>query len=256
MRALLLIALAAAAWAAWHWSRFPGKWDHAFSTRYASDRASLVAGRRSLREVNKEAARAENSARKRAGAEEAKYWQEIQELENEIAGLLRPGLGSHVRGPIGDLTLYKHAVKKTGENPVDIPLAGLTATFRSDPTYMIDLTLPGSRTHRTKYPRRREPGDEATPFFTAEQLSDFTLEIMNAAADESNFRACRDARLPRARKELEAAQNNSAARDEALQTLQDVCAWQKSNPRRKEALANLEEKRRQWQQLTGKMPPK
>ncbi|MER5853353.1 hypothetical protein ABT126_42180 [Streptomyces sp. NPDC002012] len=256
MRALLLVSLAAAAWAAWYWSRFPGKWNHAFSARYATDRAPLETCRRNLREVNKEATRAEKSARERASAEEAKYQQDIRELENENAGLLRPGLGSHVKGPIGDLTLYKHAVKKTGETPVVIPLAGLTAKFSSDPTYMIDLTDPSSRTHRTKYPRRREAGDEATPFFTAEQLSDFTLEIMNAAADENNFRASRDARLPYARKELEAAQNNSAARDEALKSLQDVCAWQKNNPHRKEALAKLDKERHRWQQLTGKMPPR
>ncbi|QBR04494.1 hypothetical protein D7Y56_00015 (plasmid) [Streptomyces sp. S501] len=256
MRALLLIALAAAAWAVWHWSRFPGKWSHAFSATYATDRAPLATRRRDLREVNKEASRAEKSARERASAEEAKYQQDIRELEDEIEGLLRPGLGSRVKGPIGDLTLYQHAVKKTGEDPAVIPLAGLTATFRSDPTYMIDLTPPSSRAHRTKYPRRREADDEATPFFTAEQLSDFAFEIMNAVADERNFQAHRDARLPRARKELETAQYNSAARDEALKNLEAVCDWQKSNPRRKEALAKLDKERHRWQQLTGKMPPR
>ncbi|MFE4692159.1 hypothetical protein ACFRH6_19175 [Streptomyces sp. NPDC056749] len=256
MYALLLVVLMAAAATTWYWSRYPGEWRYAFSARHASDRAPLATCRRDLREVTREATQAERSARKRASAEEAKYQQDIRELENEITGLLRPGLGSHVKGPIGDLTLYTHVVKKAGENPVDIPLAGLRATFSSDPTYMIDLTPPGARTQRTKYPRRREAGDEATPFFTAEQLSDFTLEIMNAAADESNFRASRDARLPHARKELETARNNSADRDAALKNLQDVCAWQKSNPLRKEALARLDRERRNWQQLTGKMPPK
>ncbi|MFD8621416.1 hypothetical protein [Streptomyces sp. NPDC059513] len=256
MHALLLVALAAAAGAGWYWSRFPGKWHHAFSARCASNRAPLTTCRRNLREVDKEAARVVKSARDRASAEEAKYRQDVQELEDEIAGLLRPGLGSHVKGPIGDITLYKHKVKMSGKNPVVIPLAGLTAKFSSDPTYMIDLTEPGSRTHRATYPRRREAGGETTPFFTAEQLSDFALEIMNAAADENDFRAHREARLPHARKELKTAQNNSASRDEALQTLQDVCAWQKNNPLRQEALAELDTERRRWQQFTGKMPPR
>lgn len=256
MHALLLVALVIAAGAGWYWSRFPGKWNYAFSSRYATKRAPLTTRRRNLREIDKEAAQVEKSARDRASAEEAKYRQDIKELEDEIAGLLRPGLGSHVKGPIGDITLYKHQVKLSGKNPVTISLAGLTARFSSDPTYMIDLTEPSSRTHRATYPRRREAGDETTPFFTAEQLSDFALEIMNAAADENDFRAHREARLPHAREELEAAQKNSAARDEAMKALQDVCAWQKSDPRRKEALASLDAERRRWQQLTGKMPPR
>jgi hypothetical protein len=256
MRALLLVALAAAVWAAWYWSRFPGKWNYVFSASYATNRERLTTCRRDLREVDKEAAQVEKSARARAHAEEAKYRQDIQELNNEIEGLLRPGLGSHVKGPIGSITLYKHAVRLSGETPVDIPLAGLKATFSSDPIYMIDLTEPGSRTYRAKYPRRREADDDETSFFTAEQLSDFTLEILNAAADENNFRAQREARLPRARKELETAQNNNASMDEAVKNLQDVCAWQKSNPRREAALAELDAERRRWQQLTGKMPPR
>ncbi|MFF9569895.1 hypothetical protein [Streptomyces sp. NPDC014685] len=256
MRTLLLVVLAATAGTAWYWSRFPGKWIFAFSTRYANNRAPLTTCRRNLREVDKEAAQAEKSARERAGAEEAKYQQDVQELEKEIAGLLRPGLGRCVKGPIGDITLYEHAVKMAGETPVVIPLAGLKAEFKSDPTYMIDLTEPSSRPHRAKYPRRREAGDEETPFFTAEQLSDFTFEILKAAADENNFRTYREARLPHARKELETARNNTASRDEALKNLQDVCAWQKSNPRRKAALAELDAERRRWQELTGKMPPR
>ncbi|MFG2615750.1 hypothetical protein [Streptomyces anulatus] len=256
MYALLLVGLVAAAGAAvWNWSRFPGKWHHAFSARHTHDRAPLRECRRDLREVNKEAASVEKSARDRANAEDAKYRQDIQELEDEIAGLLRPGHGSHVKGPIGDITLCKHVVKMAGEDPAVIPLAGLTAKFSSDPTYMIDLTKPGSQTFRAKYPCRREAGDETTTFFTAEQLSDFALEITNAAADENSFRTHRDTRLPHARKELETAQSNSASRDEAYKNLQDVCAWQKSNPRRKEALARLDTERRRWQQLTGKMPP-
>ncbi|MBZ6107941.1 hypothetical protein KVH20_37025 [Streptomyces olivaceus] len=256
MYVLPLAVLAAIVWAGWQWSRFPGKWPYAFSARHAADRVPLKTCRRNVREVNKEASQVEKSARDRASAEEAKYRQDILELENEISGFLRPGLGSLLKGPIGDITLYKHTVKITGENPATIPLAGLTATFRSDPTYMIDLTEPGSRTHRARYPIRREAGDETTPFFTAEQLSDFALEIVNAAADESDFRAYRDARLPNARKELETAKSNNAARDEAFENLRDVCAWQKSNPRRKEALAKLEAERRRWQRLTGKMPPR
>lgn len=256
MRALLLVVLAVTAGTAWYWSRFPGKWVFAFSTKYADKRAQLTKFRRNLRAVDKEAAQAERSARQRANAEEAKYQQDVHKLENEIAGLLRPGIGRHVKGPIGDITVYEHAVKMAGQTPTVIPLAGLKAEFRSDPTYMIDLTEPSGRTHRARYPRRRETDDEETPFFTAEQLSDFTLDILNAAADEHDFRTHREARLPHARKELETAQSNTASRDEALENLQNVCAWQKNNPRRKTALAELDAERRRWQQLTGKIPPR
>ncbi|TSB32008.1 hypothetical protein [Streptomyces benahoarensis] len=256
MHALLLAVLAAIAGTAWYWNRFPGKWVFPFSPEYADRRAQLTKFRRNLRAVDKEAAQAERSARERANAEEAKYQQDVRELENEIAGLLRPGTGRCVKGPIGDITVYEHAVKMAGQTPAVIQLAGLKAEFRSDPTYMIDLTEPSGRTHRARYPSRREADGEETPFFTAEQLSDFTLDILNAAADEHDFRTHREARLPHARKELETAQRNTASRDEALKNLQNVCAWQKNNPRRKTALAELDEERRRWQQLTGKMPPR
>lgn len=58
------------------------------------------------------------------------------------------------------------------ETPAVIPLAGPKAEFKSDPTYMIDLTEPSSRPHRAKYlpgtrPSRTfrtpAPGRRATP---------------------------------------------------------------------------------------------
>ncbi|MEU9095277.1 hypothetical protein [Streptomyces sp. NPDC048428] len=140
--------------------------------------------------------------------------------------------------------------------PAVIPLAGLKAVFRSDPAYTIDLTELSGRTRRAKYPRHRDPDDEHAPFFTSAQLSDFTLDILNAAADEHEFQTYQSARLPQARKDLGTAQANTASRDEALENFRKVCAWQKNNPRRKTVLAGLDEERRRWQQLTGKMPPR
>ncbi|MGW1230280.1 hypothetical protein [Streptomyces sp. NPDC002530] len=161
-----------------------------------------------------------------------------------------------MKGPVGEITVYQHVVRMTGRTPAEIPLAGLKAVFRSDPTYMIDLTEPSGRTHRAKYPRRRDPNDEQAPFFTSEQLSDFTLDILNAAADEQEFLSHQTARLPQARKELKAARDDTEARDEALENLRTVCAWQKTNPRRKTLLADLDAQRNRWRQLTGKMPPR
>ncbi|MEG9547052.1 MULTISPECIES: hypothetical protein [Streptomyces griseus group] len=256
MRTLLFVALAALAGAAWYWSRYPGKWFFAFSPAYADERSALTSRRRALRAVNKEAAKAERAAQQQADREEDRYRQDIRVLEREIAGLLRPGLGRLVKGPVGDITVYEHALRMTGQTPAVVPLAGLKAVFRSDPTYMIDLMEPSGRTHRAKYPRRRNPDDENTPFFTSEQLSDFTLDILNAAADEHEFQTYQKARLPQARKELEAAQVNTASRDEALENLRKVCAWQKNDPRRKTALAGLDAERLRWHQLTGRMPPR
>ncbi|MFI5651732.1 hypothetical protein ACIA71_11015 [Streptomyces anulatus] len=256
MRALLFVVLAALAGVAWYWSRYPGTWVFAFSTRYAEERSALRSRRRDLRTVNKEAAQAERTAQQKANREEAKYRQEVRALEKEISGMLRPGLGRRVKGPIGDITVYEHALRMTGQTPAVIPLAGLKAVFRSDPAHMIDLTEPSGRTHRAKYPRRSDLDDENTPFFTSEQLSDFTLDILNAAADEHEFQTYQKARLPQARKELEEAQGNTASRDEALGNLRKICAWQKNNPRRKTARASLDAERLRWSQLTGRMPPR
>ncbi|MFF1651001.1 hypothetical protein [Streptomyces sp. NPDC058240] len=87
-------------------------------------------------------------------------------------------------------------------------------------------------------------------------MGDFAVEIQNAAADEDEFRTHQKVRLPRARQELETAQQNTASRDAALKNLERVCAQQKRDPRRKAALAELEAQRDRWQELTGKRPPR
>ncbi|MFB8084959.1 hypothetical protein [Streptomyces sp. NPDC055992] len=255
MRTLLFVVLGVLAGTGWYWSRYPGKWIFAFSAAYADERSALRQRRRELGALTKEARQAERTAQQKADRAETAYRQEIRALEREIKTLLDPGRGRLIKGPVGDITVYEHAVELAGQ-PAAIPLAGLKAVFRSDPTYMIDLTEPTGRTHRAKYPRRRDPDDENTPFFTSEQLSDFTLDILNAAADENAFRARQKARLPQARAELETARADTAARDEALDNLRTVCAWQKNNPRRKTVLAELDAERNRWEQLTGKMPPR
>ncbi|MFE6764526.1 hypothetical protein [Streptomyces sp. NPDC057689] len=256
MRTLLFAVLAALAGTGWYWSRHPGNWKFAFTAAHAGARARLRNRRRDLRTLTKKARQAERIAKQKADRAESEYRQDIRVLEKEIKNLLAPGRGRLVKGPVGDITVYEHAVQIAGQSPAVIPLAGLKAVFRSDPAYMIDLTEPSGRTHRAKYPRRRDPDDESAPFFTSEQLSDFTLDLLNAAADEHEFQAHQKARLPRARKELEAAQANTAARDEALENFRTVCAWQKTNPRRITALADLDAERHQWKRLTGKMPPR
>ncbi|MFD5730352.1 hypothetical protein ACFWMT_30150 [Streptomyces sp. NPDC058368] len=256
MRALLFVVVAVLAGTGWYWSRYPGKWIYAFSAAYAEQRSKLRSRRRDLRAVDKEAAQAERTAKQEADRAEVAYRQDIRVLEKEIKALSDPGKGRLVKGPIGDITLYEHVVVLSGQSPAVIPLVGLTAVFRSDPVYMIDLTEPGGRTRRAKYPRHRDPDDENAPFFTSEQLSDFTLDILNAAADEHEFRARQKTRLPQARKELETARADTAARDEALENFRTVCAWQKNNPRRKTLVADLDAERHRWQQLTGKMPPR
>lgn len=255
MRAVLLVLLAAAAWAAWHWSRYPGNWVFAFSPKYENERAKPAERRRDLRGLDKEADRVEKSARERVDAEEVKYREDIKALEREVQNLLSPGLGRQLRGPVGELTLYEHGVMAAGRTK-PIPLAGLEVEFRSDPVFSIDLVEPGLRTYRAKYPRRPAPEDEETPFLSEEQLSDFALEIQNAAADENDFQTHREVRLPRARQELDSAQKNTAYRDAARRNLAQVCAQQKRDPSRKNALAELDAQRDRWEELTGKRPPR
>lgn len=256
MRVVLLVLLSAAAWAAWHWSRYPtSSWAFAFSPKYGKERAGLNGPRRELRELDKEAARVERAARERVSGEESKYREDTQALEREVRNLLNPGLGRLLKGPIGDLTLYEHGVMVAGRT-TPIPLAGLTVKFGSDPVCCIDLVEPSLRAHRAKYPRFPRPEVGEAPFFSAEQLSDFALEIQNRAVDESDFRTHREVRLPHARHELDSAQKNTASLDAARQHLARVCAQQKRDPRRKEILAELDAQRELWRELTGKLPPR
>ncbi|MFE5091893.1 hypothetical protein ACFRCI_16190 [Streptomyces sp. NPDC056638] len=186
MHAVLLVLLAAAAWAAWHWSRYPGNWVFAFSAKHGKERADLEGLQRELRDLDKGAARVERSAREWVSSEEVKYREDTQALEREVENLLSPGLGRLLKGPVGDLTLYEHGVV-VADRTTPIPLAGLRVEFELEPVCCIDLVEPGLRTYRTKYPRFLAPKGEGTPFFSAEQLSDFAVRIppvQAAPADE------------------------------------------------------------------------
>ncbi|MFC9624364.1 hypothetical protein ACFTXM_31775 [Streptomyces sp. NPDC056930] len=152
-------------------------------------------------------------------------------------------------------TLYEHGVV-VADRTTPIPLAGLRGEFELEPVCRIDLVEPGLRTYRTKYTRFPAPKGEGTPFFSAEQLSDFAVDIRNAAADENDFRTHREVRLPRARHELDNAQKNTASLDAAGQNLVRVCAQQKRNPRREAVIAKLETQRELWRERTGKLPPR
>lgn len=262
VRVMLLVLLCGGAGAAWWRSRFPGGWAYAFSTGYARDRADLAGARRALREVDKDAGQAEATVREQLRLERAKHGQRVAELEQKVAHLQEPGLGTHLK-QFGELTLHEHAVVAVPSNgrPVPvIPLAGLHVRVESgERIHSLYLTHPEAGVHRATYPYRPAPSADAaqsTQLFDEEQVRDFEVEIQNAAVIENRFRSNLAAQLDQVREELAEARQDTGQLDAARQRLAEMIDRNHNNPRRKEALAELEAARDRWQNLTQRRPPR
>ncbi|MEV7427728.1 hypothetical protein [Streptomyces sp. NPDC091212] len=260
VRVLILVLLCGGGWAAWRRARFPGEWTHTFSARYARERTDLAGARRALRDLEKDARNAQAAARAQIGLERSKYEQRVEELERKVARLQDPGLGAQLTR-LGELALYEHAVVHTvdGRSKV-LPLDGLHARF--DPgerVHSLYLTQPDGRVCRAKYPHRPAPAadqEASLQLFDEEQVRDFEVRIHDAAADENAFRSTLAAQLTQAQEESAEARQDTGQLDSARQRLTEVIDRNRNDPRRKEALTELEEAHDRWETLTQRRPPR
>ncbi|MFJ5741042.1 hypothetical protein [Streptomyces microflavus] len=81
------------------------------------------------------------------------------------------------------------------------------------------------------------------------------MKINEAAAEEKAFRAGLPEQLARKREELAEARKDTTGLKAAEHSHADVRGRNCSDPRRKEALADLTAARSRWQDLTGRWPP-
>lgn len=257
VRVLVLVMVVAGIWAAWMRSVFPGTWAHTFHTAYAGERSLLTQARRRLRAVDKDQRRAEKEAAGRVKAEHEKHEQRIGGLEREVALLQDPGRGAEL-GRLGGLVLYEHAVAASLEGRL-LPLHGLRARFdRGGRVHSLYLTRPDGGGDRAKFPHRPDPAaspQDSVRLFDEEELRDFEVRINEAAAEEKAFRAGLAERLAGKREELAEARKDTTGLTAAEQSHTDVRERHRTDPRRREALADLTAARDRWQDLTGRRPP-
>jgi hypothetical protein len=258
VRVLLLLMVGAGIWAAWRRSLFPGTWAHTFHTAYAEERALLTQARSELRAVDKDQRRAYSEADAKVGSVRGEYEQHVGKLKREVALLQAPGRGAE-RGSLGGLVLYEHAVVISPEGR-ELPLAGLQARVdRSERDLWLYLYPANDSPELVRLPHRRDPAaapDEFIQLFGEGQVRGFEMKINAAATAEKRFRADLPAQLAHAREELAEARKDTGPLKAAEQNRADVIDRNRTDPRRKEALANLTAARSQWQDLTGRRPPR
>lgn len=258
VRVLLMLIVGTGIWATWRRSLFPGTWAHTFHTAYAGKRALLTQARRELRAVDKDQRRAYSEADATVGAVRGEYEQRVGKLKQEVALLQDPGRGVE-RGRLGALVLYDHAVVLSPQGR-ELPLAGLrTQVDCGERDLWLYLYPANDSPELVRLPHRREPAaapDEIIQLFDEGQVRSFEMKINAAAAAEKRFRAGLPAQLAQAQEELAEARKDTGLLQAAEQNRADVMARNRTDLRRKEALADLANARARWQDLTGRKPPR
>lgn len=186
---------------------------------------------------------------------QANYERRQHQLEQQITRLRTPGTGEHLGG-LGELVLFKHILVVTSATGArSIPLAGLN--IRCDTgqrNHSIYLTEATGRVHRAAYPHRLPALDDQQRF-DEDAVRDFAVAIQNAIADENAFRARIPILLKKTEKELEDTRADTRAQEAARRRLAQVRQRNRRDPHRKAADAAREEARKDWETLTGHIPP-
>ncbi|MCW8216525.1 hypothetical protein [Streptomyces griseolus] len=208
--------------------------------------------------MDKDQRQTEKKAAGHVKAEREKHEQRVRRLEREVAHLQDPGRGAEL-GRLGGLVLHEHMVTASPEARL-LPLNGLRARFdRGDRVHSLYLTKPDGGGDRAKFPHSPDPAEDpenSVRLFDEDEVRDFGMKINEAAGQEKTFRAGLAEQLAGKREELDEARKDTARLKAAEQKQADVSDRNRTCPRRKEALAELTAARNQWQDLTGRRPPR
>ncbi|MHC3455722.1 hypothetical protein [Streptomyces prasinus] len=176
-------------------------------------------------------------------------------MEQQIARLRNPGIGERL-DDLGELALFKHFIVVTSTTGTrSIPLDGLDVRFETGQiNHSIYLTEATGRVHRAKYPHLLPAMDDQQKF-DEDAVRDFAVAIQNAVADENTFRARLPTQLKKVEKELEDARVDTRAQEAARKRLAQVRQRNRQDPQRKAADVALDEALKDWETLTGRIPP-
>ncbi|MFF5974039.1 hypothetical protein ACFY7C_21185 [Streptomyces sp. NPDC012769] len=253
----LIICAGVLAGVAWQWYRYPGRWEHAFSPRHADARKTLSDARGAVRAWERSKDQTESKARKDADAAEKAREERLRRLDQRIASLSSPGRGERVEA-LGELVLFQHVlVVQSPSRTRAISLAGMKVRFEpGQRNHSVYCTDADGHVYRAKYPHLPSPSESDEELFDEDRVRDFAVTIENTVAQENIFRARLPRQLKDAKRKWEEAQADSSELDAARERLQKLRQRNGSDPRGEAAEARLAEASRDWERLTGRVPPR
>ncbi|WP_260988283.1 hypothetical protein [Streptomyces sp. CFMR 7] len=257
---LLLLMVVVGIRVFWQRSQFPGRWEHTFHVRHAELRDRLSQARKTLREVEKELARAYSEAESIVSSIRGEHEQRVARLKREVERLQFPGCGEEC-ARLGKAVLHEHVLLTP--KGCELPLDGLRAEVSNGVDQFWLYLYPASHSpelvpfrHHRDPAAPAAPAGEIVPLFTEEQVRGFEMTINVAAAAERRFRAGLPARLAQAEEELAEARKDTDAVKAAEQNRTHVMDSNRNDPRLTKARAGLAEARSEWERETLRRPPK
>ncbi|MFJ1936760.1 hypothetical protein ACIOGZ_29385 [Kitasatospora sp. NPDC088160] len=248
MGLVLLAVLAAGILALRLRRRYPGGWHYALSPRYAAQRRDLDTARSELNKIHRTVER--ELAAARSGVEDAERARadRISRARTHLNWLREPGRGRQRSSVGGVLRLYEHVLVVEADGAdLDYPLHEVSVIDEySGKTGHVYISLPGGRRQMVSVPI-----DEETP---ETELRRFVVAVFNAVAEEKVARVERQELVPQAEAELSEALADTAGREQAAERLAAVKARQKSDKRIPRARRELDAAFDRWEQLTGHRP--
>ncbi|MEY2231441.1 hypothetical protein [Streptomyces sp. BF23-19] len=253
----LIIFAGVLAGVAWQLYHYPGGWAYAFSPMHADARKSWWAARSAARAWARSATQGEEQAREAVDSVEKNREERLRRLEQRIASLSIPGRGERVDA-LGELVLFQHVLLvQSASGTRSIALAGMEIRFElGQKNYSVYCTDADGHAYRAKYPHRPSSPEGGEQLFDEDQVRDFAVTIQNTIAQENLFRA----RLPRQLKAVESKREevlaDTSELDAARERLQKLRQRNRTDPRGEAVEARVEEASRDWERLTGRVPPR
>ncbi|MET8704700.1 hypothetical protein ABZW10_38460 [Kitasatospora sp. NPDC004723] len=244
---ILMIVLGAGIAAVWVMLRYPGGWRYAFSPDYTEQRQDLDAARGKLRGLERAAGRERDAVWAEVGAAERAHRDRVSQARARLAWLKDPGRGV-LKSSLGDiLRLYEHALGVTVDGcTVEHPLHEVSVLDDySGKDGHVYVALPNGRRQMVTVSLEETPESE---------VRKFVVEAFNAVADAKVSRAERLGLVPRAEAELKDALADTTAQEQARERLSEVLSRQKSDVRIPRARHELDAAQDRWEQLTGRRP--
>ncbi|MFE6384618.1 hypothetical protein [Streptomyces roseolus] len=253
----LIICAGVLAGVAWQRYRYPGRWEHTFSRRYADARKAWSDARSAARAWESSKEQAESKARKDVDTAEKAREERLRRLDQRVASLSSPGRGERVEA-LGELVLFQHVlVVPSPSGTRDIALAGMEVRFEpGQKNHSVYCTDADGHVYRAKYPHVASLPESSERLFEEDQVRDFAVTVQNTAAQENIFRARLPRELEQAESKWEEAQADTSEVDAARERLQKVRQRNGIDPRNEKAEARLAQASQDWERLTGRVPPR
>ncbi|MFB7864791.1 hypothetical protein [Streptomyces sp. NPDC056069] len=200
---------------------------------------------------------AEAKARQDADAVEKARDERLRRLDQRMASLNSPGRGERVQA-LGELVLFQHVlVVQSPSRTRSIALAGMKVRFEpGQRNYSVYCTDADGHVHRAKYPHVPSSPESDEQLFDEDQVRDFAVTIENTVAQENIFRSRLPGQLKEAQSKWEEAQADTSELDAAQERLRKLRQRNGSDPRGEKMEARLAEASRDWERLTGRIPPR